>query len=228
MLTDWNTTKEQDRPWEMLASPLAVVAKETTGLRYSFYTDDELRKLSVCKVDSAEQRDTLQRPLPGGLYDPAMGPTDQYGSCVTCGLDYATCPGHMGRIELAMPVYVPALFPSLVQLLRGSCLHCGRFRADAGRVAPFGRALDLLDAGLLVDAAKWLGASPGGSSEVRGEGELERWQERCLSAQARQILAQGDKRQSRRGKGCGSPHLVTLRKTVFNDLLKTLIAVRAT
>ena len=134
-------------------SPTAVVVRETEGLRYSFYSDAELRALAVTQIHSSEQRDALNRPLPGGLYDPAMGPTDMYESCVTCGMDYATCPGHLGRIELVMPVYVSALFPTLVQLLRGSCFHCGRFRASAERLSMFGKALLLIDAGLLVDAA---------------------------------------------------------------------------
>ena len=140
--------------WDALASPHSVVTRDAESLRYSFYTDDELRRLSVCQIYSTEQRDALQRPLAGGLYDPSMGPTDHYESCKTCGLDYATCPGHFGRIELCMPCYSPVLFPTLVQLLRGSCLHCGSFKADSSKLKPFGNALDMIDAGLLIDASK--------------------------------------------------------------------------
>ena len=105
----------------------------------------ELRKLSVVHVTSSEQRDALSRPLPGGLYDPAMGPTDQYESCKTCGLDYTTCPGHLGHIELALPAYTPVLFPQLVTLLRSTCLLCHRLKADAGKLRILADALRLLD-----------------------------------------------------------------------------------
>jgi hypothetical protein len=199
-----------------------VTARETQGVRFGFYTDAELRRLSVTRIHSSEQRDALNRPLPGGLYDPAMGPTDQYESCITCGLDYAACPGHLGRIELTKPVYVPALFPTLVQLLRGTCLRCGHFRGDAQKLKAYGTALDLIDAGLLVDAAKvwcwpaslyhdatpiskgphtsllyamclqWLGAAPGSPSELRSEESLRAWMDDNLSNFAQRLLTKVD------------------------------------
>ena len=81
-----------------ITTPTGVVEAQSVG--FSFYSAAEVRKISVVQVHTAEQRDAHNRPLPGGLYDPAMGPTDQYESCKTCGLDYTTCPGHLGHIEL--------------------------------------------------------------------------------------------------------------------------------
>ena len=92
--------------FERLASPLGVVVREADAIRFGVYSDDELRKLSVVQVDSASQRDLMNRPLPGGLYDPKMGPTDHYSMCPTCGLDYSLCPGHLGRIELALAYFL--------------------------------------------------------------------------------------------------------------------------
>lgn len=142
--------------FERLASPLGVVVRESESVRFSVYSDDDIRRLSVARVHSAEQRDALNRPLPGGLYDPGMGPTDHYSSCPSCGLDYTHCPGHLGRIELTLPVYLPALFPTLVQLLRGKCLHCHAFRTERKQLRLFVDALSLLNAGLIVDAASLL------------------------------------------------------------------------
>ena len=62
--------------YDRLSSPLGVVVREAAAVRYGVYSDDDIRKLSVVRVYSAEQRDALNRPLPGGLYDPRMGPTD--------------------------------------------------------------------------------------------------------------------------------------------------------
>lgn len=131
----------------------SVVVRDVASLSFGSYSDDELRALSLATIHSSEQRDALNRPLVGGLYDPAMGPTDHYESCVSCGLDYAACPGHLGTIELCVPVYNPPLFSTLVSLLRGACLSCGRFRAGK-KLRRLGHALGLIDAGLLVDAAK--------------------------------------------------------------------------
>ena len=68
--------RDETTVYDSLASPVGVVVRESKALTYGFYTAAELRKLSVVHVTSSEQRDALSRPLPGGLYDPAMGPTD--------------------------------------------------------------------------------------------------------------------------------------------------------
>ena len=207
------TTSMEGRTW-----PHAVVTRDAESLRFSIYTDDEVRKISVAPIHSSEQRDALQRPLPGGLYDPAMGPTDHYESCITCGLDYATCPGHFGRVELVMPVYNASLFPTLIQILRGACLHCGAFKVDREKLKPYGTALDLIDAGLLVDASKWLGSAPGPSTEQRSAESLQAWVNSSLSAEARRVMKKSDHQRKRLGLGCSSPHLVTLRKRVLHDV----------
>ena len=94
---------------------------EVVGTAFSFYTPDEVRCMSVKELTCPQAFDNLRRPLPGGLYDPALGPTDR-GNCITCGLSYGNCPGHMGHIELAVPVYHPLLFATLFRLLRAVIL----------------------------------------------------------------------------------------------------------
>ena len=79
------------------------------GVAFSFYTPEEVRRMSVREITCPQAFDNLQRPMPKGLYDEALGPIDR-GKCVTCGLSYSHCPGHMGHIELAVPVYHPLLF----------------------------------------------------------------------------------------------------------------------
>ena len=77
--------RDDKNVFETLQSPVGVLVNEAQAIQYSFYTADELRRLSVVQVTSSEQRDALNRPLPGGLYDSKMGPTDHYESCATCG-----------------------------------------------------------------------------------------------------------------------------------------------
>ena len=65
----------------------------------------------MCKVTSSRQRDVMNRPLANGLYDARMGPTDNWDTCVTCGLEYGLCPSHFGHIDLPLPTYTHLLFP---------------------------------------------------------------------------------------------------------------------
>lgn len=45
-------------------------------MRFAFMTDEEVRKQSNVKVTTPDLLDILERPIPGGLYDSAMGPLD--------------------------------------------------------------------------------------------------------------------------------------------------------
>jgi DNA-directed RNA polymerase I subunit RPA1 len=89
-----------------------------------------------------------------GLYDERMGPVELMGTCQTCALRYASCPGHPGHIELDVPVYYPVLFPALFQLLRCKCLYCHKLRMSQTKVRYFLVKLKLLEIG---DVAAALG-----------------------------------------------------------------------
>lgn len=43
------------------------------SLRFAMYTSDDIRAMSSCKVVTSLLFDPLGHPLPGGLYDSAMG-----------------------------------------------------------------------------------------------------------------------------------------------------------
>jgi len=70
----------------------------------------KVRRLSVKRITSPVARDNLGHPVPGGLYDPAMGPLAPGERCGTCGLGGAACAGHFGHVQLAVPVYNPLVF----------------------------------------------------------------------------------------------------------------------
>jgi DNA-directed RNA polymerase I subunit RPA1 len=146
---------ERESAWSSL-SGVSALLHEAHSVSFSFYTKEEVRRLSAVRIESSRQRDVMNRPLPGGLYDARMGPTDHYESCVTCGLDYAMCPGHFGHIELPLPAYAHLLFPLLYSLLRATCRECHHLRAPRIRLEPFAAALGLIDAGMLTDAASVL------------------------------------------------------------------------
>ena len=98
--------------------------------------------------------DTMNHPSRGGLYDSALGPLDKKSLCTTCSLGHDICPGHMGHIDLAMPVYNPVLFSSLYRIIRSLCPQCYQLRVPKHQTHKVIAVLKLIDHGLLIDAAE--------------------------------------------------------------------------
>ncbi len=59
-----------------------------TSISFSFLTSDDVRRISVKQIVNPVLLDDLNRPNVGGLYDPALGPSDRQDMCVTHGLHY--------------------------------------------------------------------------------------------------------------------------------------------
>ncbi len=110
----------------------------------------------MIEITSPQAFDSLGTPLPNGLYDPLLGPTDSKNTspCPTCGNLYLNCPGHAGHIELCVPVYQPLTFPKLLVLLRIKCLCCHRFRIDKLTCKTFAAKFHLIDSGRIKEALK--------------------------------------------------------------------------
>lgn len=104
------------------------------------------------RVTQPQIYDNLNQPIAGGLYDPAMGPIEKNESCVTCGLKAIDCLGHMGHIQLSLPVYHPLLFDLLYKLIKAKCFTCHKFRCSRIKLKLVLTKLRLLDAGLLLMA----------------------------------------------------------------------------
>lgn len=58
------------------------VSREITSVAFSFFTSDEIRKLSVKQITNPILFDNLDHPTKGGLYDPCLGPHDKGERCV--------------------------------------------------------------------------------------------------------------------------------------------------
>lgn len=50
---------------------------EVAGLSFSFLTSDDVKAISVKKIDNPILLDNLNMPTKGGLYDPKLGPMSQ-------------------------------------------------------------------------------------------------------------------------------------------------------
>ena len=194
---------------------------------FSFFTDDDIRKLSVQRIISPIAFDQFNNPLRGGLYDPMLGPIDQNAMCPTCGLSFRDCPGHIGHVELCAPVYNPMLFAQLYQVLRMKCFTCHRFRVGRERAQRHLLKLKLaercrLEEALDLDGAirRLSGADVGDVSDYdrdRAIADLKRElsttpRERILPGHARSVRNQlrqafvADALGLRRCENCGSPY----------------------
>ncbi|KAF4619599.1 hypothetical protein D9613_005174 [Agrocybe pediades] len=123
-----------------------------TGVSFSFLTSEDIRRISVKQIVNPVLLDDLNRPNIGGLYDPALGPSDRSDICATCHLTYYTCPGHYGHIELPAPVFHPLFMGNMFNLLRGVCMFCHRFKMSRTVLWKYLAKLRLLERGLLEAA----------------------------------------------------------------------------
>ena len=57
------------------------------SISFSFLTTEDIRRISVKQIVNPSLLDDLNRPNSGGLYDPALGPTDRNELCVV----YSSC-----------------------------------------------------------------------------------------------------------------------------------------
>uniref|UniRef100_A0A0E0LDG9 DNA-directed RNA polymerase subunit n=1 Tax=Oryza punctata TaxID=4537 RepID=A0A0E0LDG9_ORYPU len=110
--------------------PDEAASEEVNSIHFSFYYDDEIKRISVKQITKSDCVDAKNCPVPGGLLDPAMGPTSVTDTCKSCGQQSIRCPGHFGHIELAKPLFNPLLFMSLKNLLHVTCFHCHKFRLN--------------------------------------------------------------------------------------------------
>ncbi|KAJ3076907.1 hypothetical protein HDU98_011003 [Podochytrium sp. JEL0797] len=129
-----------------------TVNRQVTGVSFSFYTPEEIRKLSVKQITNPVLLDAMNHPSAGGLYDAALGPFSFQDSCSTCHQSHTACPGHFGHIELLTPCYNPVTFTLMYKLLQSTCYYCHHLRMTRLQVAHFHAKFLLLRAGLLGDA----------------------------------------------------------------------------
>ncbi|KAH9939980.1 beta and beta-prime subunits of DNA dependent RNA-polymerase [Amylocystis lapponica] len=131
------------------------VPSTVSSISFSFLTAEDVRRISVKQILNPVLLDDLNRPNIGGLYDPALGPSDKKDICATCRLTYFTCPGHFGHIELPAPVFHPLFMVNMYHLLRGTCLFCHRFKVSRYVLCMYVAKMRLLEHGFLL-AAKTL------------------------------------------------------------------------
>ncbi|KAK9479521.1 hypothetical protein V1514DRAFT_351304 [Lipomyces japonicus] len=123
---------------------------EITEVEFGYFTAKDIKNLSVKQITHPQVFDSLGHPISGGLYDLALGAYDKT-PCATCRLDSRFCPGHIGHIELPIPVYNPLFFSQMYILIRSTCLYCYSFRLKALEVHRYVCKLRLLQYSLITE-----------------------------------------------------------------------------
>lgn len=54
-----------------------AAAESVEAVAFSFLTNEEIHKTSFVKIKNPILLDSVERPVPAGLYDPALGPLDE-------------------------------------------------------------------------------------------------------------------------------------------------------
>ncbi|MFH1200338.1 MAG: DNA-directed RNA polymerase subunit A', partial [Candidatus Micrarchaeota archaeon] len=104
--------------------------KVVEGIEFSFYSPEQLRKMSAVKINVPDTYDEDGYPISNGLADQHLGVIDPGLRCKTCGGRMKTCSGHFGHIELVRPVLHVGYAKTLYQLLKATCRRCGRLLLD--------------------------------------------------------------------------------------------------
>ena len=134
------------------------------SISFSLLTAEDIRRISVKQIVNPTLLDDLNRPNLGGLYDPALGPSDHNDLCVvytfyspaystamildsdrckSCHASYDSCPGHFGHIELPAPVFHPLFMVNMFNLLRATCLFCHHFKLKTVEVNTHAQSANL-------------------------------------------------------------------------------------
>ena len=98
---------------------------EISSITFGLLSAKEIRELSVVEVWDTSLY-FRNYPRPHGANDLRMGTTDRRLHCATCKNDMIKCSGHIGHIELALPVYHTGFISIIVKILRCVCFSCCR------------------------------------------------------------------------------------------------------
>ncbi|KAL8779785.1 MAG: hypothetical protein Q9213_006770 [Squamulea squamosa] len=127
------------------------IASHIGSVEFGSLSSEEIKAFSVKKIVNSTTFDTLLHPVPGGLYDPALGAWGD-NPCATCTLNTYSCPGHVGHIELPVPVYHVTFLDQILVLLKGKCEFCGHLKLNSLEICRFACKLRLTHCGMLKES----------------------------------------------------------------------------
>lgn len=94
-------------------------------VEFGILSPERIRDMSCCEV--FRHITGNQKSHPGTQSDARLGVIDRGHICQSCLQDYNDCPGHMGHINLAKPVFHPLYLNAVLKkLLTMICFSCSR------------------------------------------------------------------------------------------------------
>jgi len=107
------------------------IPKMIGEIKFGLLSPQEILKLGVVKITTADTYDKDGYPINGGLMDPHLGVIDPGIKCRTCGGKSKECHGHFGYIALARPVIHVGHAKLIYKILRSTCPRCARVCVEA-------------------------------------------------------------------------------------------------
>ena len=162
-------------------------------------------------------------------------------SCSTCHLNTFNCPGHMGHIELPVPVYHVTFMDQLLRLMKSKCAYCSHLRLAPAEINRFICKLKLIEHGLVreveelenihlrMTSAK---AHTESTMAVDGESdESEQEDEETLKqrrlAFVRRVIKENGGREARAAVASEKVEAVSeIRRAIVKDFLATITKVK--
>ena len=99
------------------------------GVQFCVLSPEEIEKRAVVEITSQSTFEGNE-PKSGGLFDARMGVLENGKICRSCGQTNHGCPGHFGFYRLTRPVYSIHFVPWIMNVLRCTCIRCGKLKID--------------------------------------------------------------------------------------------------
>jgi DNA-directed RNA polymerase subunit A' len=106
------------------------IHKKVKSIQFSFFSPEDIKKMSVAKIVTPELYDKEGYPVDGGLMDIRLGVIDPGLRCKTCGSKLKECMGHFGFVDLARPVIYLKGATVIHDFLRTTCSECNKLLID--------------------------------------------------------------------------------------------------
>jgi len=125
-----------------MAAVEEAVHKVIDELSFGIPSPQDIRRLSVAEIQTADTYDEDGAPITSGLMDGRLGTLEPRQRCKTCGNTAARCPGHFGHIELAVPIIHVEFTKIIYDLLGATCRNCGRVLLSENRITKIRARID--------------------------------------------------------------------------------------
>ncbi|KAF7168568.1 hypothetical protein CNMCM6106_003706 [Aspergillus hiratsukae] len=212
------------------------VASSISGIEFGVYSDEDIKSISVKRIHNTPTLDSFNNPVPGGLYDPALGAWGDH-VCTTCRQNSWSCTGHPGHIELPVRVYNVTFFDQLYRLLRAQCVYCHRFQMARVQINAYVCKLRLLQYGLVdeVEAIEAMGTGRGNkkkSGKDAGDSGSEEEDDDDLvarrNAYVKKVIREAHAAGRLKGimSGAKNPMAAEQRRTLVKQFFKDLVSIK--